>query len=310
MNTTPPACVTPVLFLVYARPAVTLSVLERLRQVRPAHLLVAADGPNPRRPGDAALCAQVREIIAQGVDWPCQVQTRFLEQNAGCKHAVAGALDWAFAMHERLIIVEDDCLPDVSFFRFCDELLERYSGDEKIMQICGANLTGQAAADGADYYASRMGTIWGWASWRRAWRHYDVAMAVWPDLRGSTAWRRTCPIPGEARWRTTMYDQVAAGTLDTWDVQWEFAKHLHAGLSLIPSVNLVSNLGWGADATHTLEPDDPRAAMTAGSLSFPLRHPQDLMPHDAADLAYFQRWFAPRPLLARVVNKLKRMLAS
>jgi hypothetical protein len=288
---------------VYRRADLTARVLERIREARPTHLLVAADGPNPGQAHDAQRCQEVRDIILKGVDWPCSVETRFSETHLGCKVAVSTAIDWAFQQHEHLIIIEDDCLPNLTFFRFCEDLLERYADEPKVMQISGANLSDMAAADNASYYASRFGTIWGWATWRRAWRHYDVTMAKWPRHRKKPAWKTECRLSGEPQWRTAIYDSLVAGKVDTWDTQWEFAKQILGGISLIPSGNLVSNIGWGNDATHTFGTNDPRSEMTTTAMSFPLRHPQAMVIHDEADWAYFSRYCPERPIPQRVLKK-------
>ena len=295
---------TPVLLLIHRRPAPTEQVFDAIRKARPPALLVAADGPS-----DDPQCQETRNLVLLHVDWPCAVETRLLKENEGCKRAVAGALDWAFSRHQHLIVIEDDCLPSASFFPFCEELLERYKDAPEVMQICGANLSDRAAEGGSDYYASRFATIWGWASWRRAWRHYDVAMRSWPEMRASPGWRKSCRFKGEARWRRRLYDEAHDGSVDTWDSAWMFALQMQGGLSLIPSRNLVSNLGWGRDATHTHNVKDPRAAMPAESLHFPLRHPGSLLADDLADRAYFERFCRQPSLMRRVFNKLRRLAA-
>jgi hypothetical protein len=217
------------------------------------------------------------------------VHTRFSPTRLGCREAISQALDWGFALHERLIVVEDDCLPELSFFRFCTELLDRYQDDEKIMQICGSNLSGHAAQDGSSYYASRFDTIWGWASWRRAWQKHDGKLK------------------GEQSWRRQLYDSAYSGGLDAWSVAWMYAKEKHGGLALIASNNLVSNLGWGEDATHTHDQNDPRACMKTVPVEFPLRHAKNLVPDDRADLNYFIRFCRAPSLASRVINKLYRI---
>lgn len=296
-------CPTPVLFLIQRRPDVTAQVLASIRKARPAHLLVAADGPE----GDER-CQETRRLVLEGVDWPCTVSTRFSQERLGCRKAVSQALDWGFSVHERLIVVEDDCLPDPSFFRFCPELLDRYQDDDRVMQICGCNLSGHPAQDGSSYYVSRFAMIWCWASWRRAWRHHDAQMTGWDTTRASPRWKAWCRFPGEAAWRRKLYDSACPGNIDAWSIAWEAARQARDGVSLIPSVNLVSNLGWGKEATHTHDANDPRASMQTAPVSFPLRHPARLEPDDRADLAYFNRYCRPPSLLTRVRRKIGREL--
>lgn len=273
-----------VLLLIYRRPELTARVLEVLREVRPPILLVAADGAAGEE--DQALCARTRELVEKGVDWPCQVRTRFSTEHLGCKRAVSGALNWAFAEHERVIVLEDDTVPEPSFFSFCAEMLERYAGDERVMQVCGSNLTGWRGA-GASYHFSRFGPIWGWASWRRAWRHCDADMSSWPEQRHSLA--RHCPEPFEAAWRREVFDDVYQGRIDTWDYQWAYAKAVAGGLNIVPSEHLVANVGFGAGATHTLNAEDPRGRLATAPLPFPLRHPGEVAADVGADQAYLRQ---------------------
>lgn len=299
------ACPTPVLFLVHRRPELATQVLAAIRLARPVRLLVAADGPE-----EDERCQQTRRQVLQGIDWPCSVQTRFSQAQMGCRKAVSEALDWGFGLHEKLIVIEDDCLPDVSFFQFCTELLERYEGRQEVMQISGCNETGYEASDGRSYFASRFPSIWGWASWRRAWVHHDPFMQTWPALRQTATWSQTCRFPGETAWRTSLYDAGFAGDVDAWSFAWNFAQHAQGGLSLIPTTNLVANLGWGADALHTRDVSDPRAHMTTGEMTFPLNHPEVLKVDDRADLGYFSQFCRAPSLLKRVTRKLGRILKS
>ena len=276
-------CQTPVLLLVHKRPAHTQGVLAILRQVRPKTLLVAADGPETD-----AQCQAVRELVMAAVDWECRLETRFSALRQGCRQGVAGALDWAFSRHEECIILEDDCVPDTSFFPFCEALLARYRDVPDVMQICGSNLTGMSRA-GESYYFSRFGPVWGWATWRRAWNAYDVEMRAWPELRNSRRLRELCPEHFEASWRRKVFDKVASGRLDTWDYQWAFAKLLRGGLSIIPAGNLISNVGFGEDATHTKNAQAALAALPTVRLEASLRHPAAPIAWLEADRAYLNR---------------------
>ncbi|WP_395733440.1 glycosyltransferase family 2 protein [Prosthecobacter sp.] len=303
MESAPHGCPTPVLFLIHRRPQLTARSFAAIRQARPEQLMVAADGPE-----DDVLCQETRRLVEEGIDWPCNVQTRFSATRLGCRNAVSQALDWAFAKHERVIVLEDDCLAEPSFFCFCTELLERYQDEERVMQICGSNLSGHAAQDGSSYYSSRFATIWGWASWRRAWKRYDVRLQVWMEQASKARLEATCKFQGEAAWRKEIYNSASMGTIDTWDIAWEFAQHNSNGVCLIPSVNLVSNLGWGAEATHTHDINDARACMETCPLDFPLRHPSDLAIFDEADRSYFDRYCRRPSLRIRLRRKIGRLL--
>ncbi len=213
MEVASPGCTTPVLFLIHRRPEITARVLAAIREARPTHLLVAADGSEAD-----AHCQETRRLVLAGIDWPCEVVTRFLAVRQGCKRAVASALDWAFGLHEQLIILEDDCLPHPGFFSFCADMLDRYRESPEVMQICGSNLLGMQPS-GQSYFFSRFGPIWGWASWRRAWQAYDVELRAWPEVRKQGRLQQLCPEPFEAGWRQEVLDEVHGGHLDTWDYQ-------------------------------------------------------------------------------------------
>lgn len=273
-------CQIPVLLLIHRRLGPTARVMEALSHARPEVLLIAADGP-----GDDPRCAQVREHVMSSITWPCQLQTRFLDEQQGCRKAVSSALEWAFGLHEQLIIIEDDCLPHPSFFTFCEAMLDRFKDEPTVMQICGSNLT-QMQPAGHSCYFSRFGPIWGWASWRRAWQAYDVEMKAWSGLRNSSQLRQLCPEAFEAGWRREVLDAVHRGEVDTWDYQWAFAKLLCGGLNVVPAVNLVSNIGFGADATHTTNSFDPRANRVTYELVAPWQYAPSITAWRAADRAY------------------------
>jgi hypothetical protein len=241
----------PVLFLVFNRPDSTRQVFDAIRSARPPKLYIAADGPRADRPDEVKLCREVR-AIASAVDWPCEVKTLFREANLGCKAGVSGGISWFFNHEDEGIILEDDVLPVPTFFSFCDEMLERYRNDARVSMISGCNLISNYFTPKQSYFFSRYNHIWGWATWRRAWRHYDVAMAQWPVWRDERGLER---LSGGRRlftwyWRN-IFDAVYNCRIDTWDYQWTFAIWRIGGLAVLPAVNQTHNLGFGADATHT-----------------------------------------------------------
>lgn len=249
---------TAVLFLVFNRPDTTRQVFEAIRQAKPPRLYVAADGPRADKPGEGEKCEQVRRIATQ-VDWDCEVKTLFRDKNLGCKYAVSGAIDWFFENEEEGIILEDDCLPSQSFFWFCEELLERYREHDKIMQICGFNPLNSMDIN-ESYFFSKYGPIWGWASWAQKWRgSYDVHMSNWPSIKKNNILNLSYI---EKQWRYELFDKVYMGAINTWDYQWSFAKMLHKGYSTIPKKNLVRNIGFCLDSTHTKGKLNPKYANT------------------------------------------------
>jgi hypothetical protein len=261
---------TPVAFFVFNRPEPTARVFAAIAEARPAKLLIVADGPRADRPGEAEQCAAVREIVSR-VDWPCDVRTNLSDVNLGCKRRVSSGLDWVFEQVPEAIILEDDCVPDPTLFRFFDEMLARYRDDDRVMMVTGFNPIGRWKAEIQGYHFSYCGSIWGWASWRRAWRFYDVEMRLWQDAEARQRVKDVFCEPELYEGRVATYDAVAQGKVDTWDMQWSFARIVQSGLSVVPAVNLVSNVGFGPDATHTRKAQSPVAGLPTSSMTFPIR---------------------------------------
>lgn len=266
----------PVAFFVFNRPDTTERVFEEIRKARPPKLLVVADGPRPNKPGEAEKCEAVREIIEK-VDWPCEVQKNYSDVNMGCKLRMSSGLDWVFENAEDAIILEDDCLPHPSFFRYCEELLEKYRYNENVMMISGCNRLKESNADTSGYFFSKYPHIWGWASWRRVWKLYDVEMKLWPELRDSGRYNDFCASKEELYFWKRYFDSVYNGSVDTWDAQVMFMSFCHKGLSIFPNVNLISNIGFGLNATHTTVASSPLANMNVEAIALPLRHPDEVV---------------------------------
>lgn len=242
---------TPVLLLAFNRPDLTRQVFEAIRKAKPPRLYIAVDGARSGRPNEEENVAEVVRFVTTNVDWKCELKTLIREENLGCKFAVKGAIDWFFKNETMGIILEDDCLPCQSFFWFCEELLELYREDTRVGQISGFNPLIDFDFDKASYGFSKFGPIWGWASWRRAWNGYDVVMSSWPEVLANDTLKNFVDSKKEERWRKTIYQKTFNGEIDTWDYQWSYAKLIKKQLSVIPTVNLVENIGFGEDATHT-----------------------------------------------------------
>lgn len=301
----------PVLFLIFNRPDLTNCVFERIREAKPKHLFVAADGARPDHAGDAELCAETRQIIKK-VDWDCELRTLFREQNLGCKQAVSSAITWFFKHVEQGIILEDDCLPDMTFFRFCSELLGKYRHDERVMAISGNNFQNGEFDPGSSCYFSIYNHIWGWATWRRAWRHYDGKLTLWPRLRESgwlEGWLQT--IDAAAYW-CNIFDSVYAGQINSWGYPWTFACWAQHGLSVLPAINLVSNIGFDNRATHTKAQNSPVANLPALAMDFPLVYPSGMVRQYKADSYTATNHFGISkkvPLIKRALRKSQRLLS-
>lgn len=304
---------TPVAFFVFNRPATTARVFEAIRSAAPPRLLVVADGPRPDRDGEAEKCAAVRAIVA-GVDWPCEVSTNFSHHNLGCRQRVSSGLAWVFETVEQAVILEDDCLPQQSFFRFCEELLKKYRNDDRVMMISGDNFQFGASTTQESYYFSRYPHIWGWASWRRSWELYDADMALWPQIRDEGRMEDLFSNRSLVPFWREIFDRVHRGEIDTWDHQFTFCCMLHHGLCIFPAVNLVSNIGFGADATHT-RGNSKLSEVPTGVMQFPLRHPshmiRDVRSDRLTEKGHSLTWrqaLGLQGILHRVVLKVRGML--
>jgi hypothetical protein len=290
-----------VAFLVFNRPHTTERVFEAIRQARPKQLLVVADGPRSDRPDDVEKCAAVRKIVEK-VDWPCEVKRNYAETNMGCKRRVSSGLDWVFSEVEEAIILEDDCLPTPSFFPFCEELLERYRHDTRIMHISGDNFQNGISRTLYTYYFSHFAHIWGWATWRRAWKHYDLEMKMWSKVKMLGFQQYMFDSVSESEYWRQIFDAASNGKIDTWDYAWNFTCFVN-GLSICPNVNLVSNIGFADDGTHC-SAGSPLANLPVFDTG-KITHPLFVIRHREADEYTFEHIYKP-PLprfAARYRNK-------
>lgn len=273
---------TPVALLVFNRPKETSRVFAAIREARPRQLLIIADGPRPNRPGESNLCSRVRQIVDQ-VDWPCTVYRNYSDVNLGCKRRVASGLDWVFAQVDEAIILEDDCLPDNSFFRFCQELLEYYRHDHRIGMISGDNFQFGRQHNNDSYYFSGYFHVWGWATWRDRWvGSFDVAMKQWPAVKDEPWLAMMLNNDSEmSAWKNS-FEKAYCGRIDTWDYQWVFANWLKGRLCILPVVNLITNIGFNLRATHT-KTDTKLAKIDRFKMFFPLEHPVEVSRNPKAD---------------------------
>jgi len=256
---------TPVVFLIFRRPDLTARVFEQIRLAKPTKLFIVADGP--RNKEEAALCEQTRQVV-EGVDWECEVYKNYSEVNLGCRQRVSSGLDWAFEQVEEAIILEDDCLPHPCFFRYCDELLTYYREDERIWCISGDNFQDDQQRGDGSYYFSRYNHCWGWATWKRCWKYFEEDLQTWPSFRDNDFIQCIFDDPVEATYWTKIFDQLFENNEpNTWDYQWTYTCWKNSGLTILPNVNLVSNIGFGAESTHTNDLKSPLANMPTQQIS-------------------------------------------
>ncbi len=266
----PPQCQSPVALFLFNRPETTAHVMEAIRAVRPRELYLVADGPRENVPDDVTRCEAARQVALK-VDWECKVSTNFAEKNLGLKARVESGLNWVFENAAEAILLEDDCVPDETFFRFCDEMLERYRNDTRVFMVSGNDF--KFGLDTQDSYTfSRYPLIWGWATWKRAWQKNDVTMRTLP---GALATNRLSEKLDSARavqyWAYTLQEHFQTQT--TWDYTWLWSIWENDGLCIHPNTNLVENVGFGAQATHTRDDENLFAELIKARLEFPLQHP-------------------------------------
>jgi hypothetical protein len=294
---------TPLLFLVFNRPKQTKITFQAVREYQPKQLYVACDGPRSSREGEEALCREVRQIATQ-VDWDCEVKTLFRDENLGCEVAVSSAISWFFSQVERGIILEDDCVPDPSFFTYCAEMLERFRDDARIGCITGNNFQFGRKYGTASYYFSKYFHCWGWGTWKRSWDLFRLELPPGDGNQREMVFDGFPFSESEKRWWRRLFGRLQRREFNTWDYRWQYWLFLHRMLVVTPQFNLVRNIGFGADATHTRE-SAKNWGENSSSLRFPLVHPTQVTQSLAADHRIASRLLGLGPW-----NRIKGLLSQ
>ncbi len=296
----------PVLLVIFNRPAVVAQLIDELRRARPHRLFVAADGPRAGQPADEGACAAARAMIER-IDWPCEITRRFRDHNLGLQRSMVDAIDWFFTYSDAGVILEDDCLVRPDFFPFAAEILDRYRHDDRVMAISALNMAPAHDFDPHSYFFASAGHIWGWATWRRAWEGYDADLSSWPDAREAYLDGAT----GLQRALARKFDAAVDGRKHTWARAWHHHVAVHRGLVVIPRVNLVRNVGFGPDATHTIATRHALDGLRPGQLPAPFVHPVEVGPNAAYDehLRRFHTW-AARRRLRESVRAIRRSMVQ
>jgi hypothetical protein len=273
----------PILFIIFNRSDTSLKVLSEIKNVKPSRLYITADGFRKDRPYEATLCEEAKNNVLKAIDWDCEVSTLFRQDNFGPKEAIASAITWFFENEEQGIILEHDCLPSISFFRFCDTLLEKYKVDQRIWLISGCNFqNGKTWGDGS-YYFSNLTNGWGWATWRRSWVSYDKDMT---HLTSKDVREQICKIFDHPliidQW-VELFEKTKSGEINTWDYQATFTHLFSHAINIVPNVNLVSNIGFGEGAENTLDVDSVFANVPIAEID-EIIHPRFMVPEKEADL--------------------------
>jgi len=297
---------TPVALIIFNRPAKTRIVFNEIVKAKPSKLFIIADGPRPEHPEDIEKCAEVR-VIVDHVDWECEVFKNYSETNLGCGNRPATGISWVFEHVEKAIILEDDCVPNPTFFDFCDELLERYGNDQRIMMVGGSNtLFDKTPIDYSYFFSKIPACLGGWATWRRAWKHYDMEMKLWPLLR-DTDWLLDFlgdPLAVKFWYKTFNMAYEDRGNVDYWDYQWAFACWVQNGLVILPNVNLVSNIGCDEEGTHTRSPNNILSKIPTVEINFPLSHPPYVVRNREADQIRFEKSSQGKEMKQKQKSKL------
>ncbi|WP_174769500.1 glycosyltransferase family 2 protein [Persicimonas caeni] len=283
-------------------------MLRAIKKVTPSRLYVIGDGPRTSLPGEHARVERTRQLVGD-IDWNCEVKTNFAEENLGWRRRASTGIDWAFEHEEELIILEDDCVPDPTFFRFCAELLDRYRHDSRVMAISGDNFQFGRHSTRFSYYFSHFSHCWGWATWRRAWKLYDRDMSLWPEVRDDNWLDQYFETAAACHYWSEIFERVYRGDIDSWAYIWQFTMFVQRGLCILPAHNLVTNIGFGSSATHTKAADSVLANLETKPMHFPLCHPDFVIRHSQADQFSQRHHFDPivgvRSLLRRAARYTK-----
>lgn len=282
----------PIALFNFNRPELTRRIYEVIRQIKPKHLLLVVDGPRASKPDDIRLCSEVRAVFDE-IDWECEVHRNFSEKNLGSFRRNSSGLNWVFEQVEEAIILEDDCLPSFSFFPYCKEMLERYRNDQRIGVISGNNFVPVSSKrQDASYYFSTYALTWGWATWRRVWQQVDLDMSWWKQDEVRELLKTLYPRQDEWEYWYKIYEDIHIGSKkNAWDYQLILSSFRNSQLCVIPSINLVSNIGHGVDATNCLDEFSPLSNQPIGHMKFPLKHPVVVWRSEQTDYAIFKTRF-------------------
>ena len=301
--TSPHPLNTAVLFLVFNRLETTKKVFHEISQAKPPRLYIAADAARDNEINEIKKVQEVRDYIMQNINWECEIKTLFRDQNLGCKYAVTKAISWFFENEEQGIILEDDCLPSQSFFWYCEELLSKYKDDSSIYLVSGETHDSEFLGTEEDYGFCKYPLLWGWASWRRAWRNYDPEMQDWPTNRNNLIPSISNHKPTLHFWETT-FDKMYKREIDTWDYQFAYLLLNNSGKCIFPKCNLFTNIGFGVDATRTLNPESEAANRKRFEINIPLKHSPNPKSEEKVNKYYDINEFSKKHFIVHLFNKI------
>jgi len=242
---------TPILLIIFNRRETTKKVFEVIRAARPKKLFIAADGFRENKSDENLICEETR-LLTENIDWPCEVSRKYSQTNMGCDPHVESAVSWFFEHVDQGIILEDDCVPNQSFFGFCEQMLDKYKDNTEVMHINGSNFQFGKENNNASYYFSVYPHSWGWATWKRAWKKYDSKMCNFPEFKETKSIKKILPTTAQQKFHLNLFEKLYEGKYTFWDSKWTFAIWFQNGICITPKVNLISNIGHGTNATHTI----------------------------------------------------------
>ncbi len=277
----------PILIIAWRRPEKTLRIIEKIKEINASKVYIACDGFDKKNNRYESNIIATRKILKEKIDWNCEKKYLFSNYNQGCKYGVSSAINWFFKNENEGIILEDDCLPHLDFFIFCEELLEKYRTDERIWSITGQNIQLGKTFGENSYYFSKYSHCWGWATWKRCWEKYDSEIKSWPKIKDAKIIEDLFTSKREINYWKRIFDNIYYHSEpDTWDYQWTYICLVNSGLTIIPNKNLIENIGFDDEATHTKEEVfDSRLEnfkrFSSGLL--PIKHPNNIIKSKKAD---------------------------
>ena len=290
----------PILLVSYNRPTLTKKVFDQIRSITPKKLYFVSDGPKSK--ADAAIIDEIRDYVKNNIDWQCDFKKLLRKNNLGCRYSVSNGINWFFENEEMGIILEDDCLPSLSFFKFCEELLNKYAKDSRIYSISGFNQQNIWKSEQNDYFFSSLGNCWGWATWKRCWEGYDVEINDFQTFVERNGFKNSLGSNLGKIKEKMIYEGVIKNNADSWALQWGYHRHKNHALTCIPSKSLIRNIGFGEDATHTkFEIFDD---VIAHEIDFPLKTNPFVVP----DNEYDNLMFIKDNIFKRGLKKIWRTL--
>ena len=305
---------TPILLLVWKRPDKTKKIINAISKIKPKYLYVSGDGARKNNKKEVIKVSETRDIVKNSINWPCDTKFQFSDENKGCKRGVVDGINWFFKNVEYGIIIEDDCLPHKNFFYFCSELLDFYKDDQRIWSIGGNNFQDGIKRSEGSYYFSRYTHSWGWATWKRCWEKYDADLKNWPKFKKSGLLKTTIEESKELNYWQVIWDKIYLfNEPDTWDYQWQFTCMMNGGLIIEPNQNLVENIGFDNEATHTKTGKSPakiNPQVLNKSSIFPIKHEPFLIRSIEADKYTSRKLFSGPKLLTPkgIIQKLKKVI--